>query len=141
MAGGVIIGASSGLLTNSGASLIIGGFGGVISSLSFSYLHDFMRDKINVHDTAGVHNLHGIPGICGGLISAAVIASYNSDPLNNPSQRSYLGFYDNLPFGRTFVEQGAIQLAGTGVSLGLGLLFGILTGFIIRFFYTTYLPT
>jgi len=73
------------LLTNSGASLIIGAFGGVVSSLGFSFLQDKLRSK-GIYDTCGVHNLHGIPGLLGGLISAAVVAAYTSDPLNNPAQ-------------------------------------------------------
>jgi len=62
----------------------VGSFGGIVSSLGFSYLHGFLEEKIDLHDTAGVHNLHGIPGLLGGLISAVAIAAYNSDPLNNP---------------------------------------------------------
>jgi ammonium transporter Rh len=136
----VIIGASSGLFTNPGASLIVGAFGGVVSSLSFSYLHDILKDKIGLHDTAGVHNLHGLPGILGGLISAIAIAVYTSDPLSNSEQTSYLSFYSNPFNNRTFGEQGAIQVAGTAVSLGMGLAFGIGAGLIISLFYTTYLP-
>lgn len=86
MAGGVIIGASSGIFTNSGASLIVGAFGGIVSSLGFSYLQDVIRNKFGVYDTAGVHNLHGIPGILGGIISSVAIAVYTSDPLNNKEQ-------------------------------------------------------
>lgn len=72
----MIIGASCGLFTNPGASLIVGAFGGVISSFSFSYLQDFLKEKMGIHDTAGIHNLHGIPGIMGGLISAIAVAVY-----------------------------------------------------------------
>lgn len=140
LAGGVIIGASAGLFTNPGASLIVGAFGGVVSSLGFSYLHDYLKEKFGLYDTSGVHNLHGIPGLLGGLISAVAVAVYNSDPLGNPEQESYLKFYSNPFKGRSFIEQGAIQVAGTGVSLGLAICFGILAGYLMSCFYTTYQP-
>lgn len=79
----MIIGASAGIITNPGACLIVGAFGGIISSLGYSYMHDILKNRISIHDTAGVHNVHGIPGILGGLVSAAAIAAYNSDPLTN----------------------------------------------------------
>ena len=81
----MIIGACSGIFTNSGASLIVGAFGGVVASLGFSFLQDKLRSK-GIYDTAGVHNLHGMPGILGGLISAIAIAVYTSDPLDDPTQ-------------------------------------------------------
>ena len=43
LAGGVIIGASSGLLINSGASLIIGSFGGVLSCLGYTFMSNRLR--------------------------------------------------------------------------------------------------
>ena len=138
LAGGVIIGASSRILTNPGAALIIGCFGGIVSSLGYTYLYDFFKDKVGLHDTAGVHNVHGIPGILGGLISAAVIAAYNSDPLNNEEEISYLTFYTNPFDGRSFIGQGAIQVAGTFVSLGMGILFGVIAGFLMAIFYKRY---
>jgi ammonia channel protein AmtB len=33
---------------------------------------------IGLYDTCGVHNLHGIPGILGGIWSAIIIAFYNT---------------------------------------------------------------
>ncbi len=77
LAGGVAIGASSSLFVNPAASLTVGLTAGVISSLGFRYLTERLA-KIGIYDTAGVHNLHGIPGLFGGIISSIAIASYQS---------------------------------------------------------------
>ena len=45
---------------------------GAISALGFRYLSPFLAEKLNFHDICGILNLHGIPGICGGIISAIV---------------------------------------------------------------------
>jgi ammonium transporter Rh len=138
LAGGVIIGACSGLFTNSGASLIVGAFGGVVSTLGYSFFQDFLKEKIGLYDTAGVNNLHGIPGVLGGLISAIAISVYTTDPLNNSTQQSYLNFYSNTFYGRSFNTQGAIQVAGTFISVGIGVGFGIIAGLIMCLVYSDY---
>lgn len=50
--------------------MIVGFVAGAISALGFLYLTPYLKAKIGLHDTCGVHNLHGIPGIIGGIISA-----------------------------------------------------------------------
>lgn len=76
LSGGVIIGAASGLLLNPGGALLIGFVGGIISTLGFHKLTPYLQEKIGLFDTCGVHNLHGIPGILGGLISGIIAAMY-----------------------------------------------------------------
>jgi hypothetical protein len=76
----------------------------------------------------------------GGIFSAIAIASYASDPLTDPAQTSYLPFYPvagtNLnAHGRTFYQQGGIQIASIFISMGIGIGFGILAGFLMRCFY------
>ncbi len=76
----------------------------------------------------------------GGIFSAIAIASYTSDPLTDPMQTSYLPFYPaagtNLnAHGRTFYQQGGIQIASIFISMGIGIGFGILAGFLMRCFY------
>ena len=34
----------------------------------FKVVQPFLQDKVNLHDSCGVNNLHGIPGILGGLL-------------------------------------------------------------------------
>ena len=67
LAGGVIVGASSDMLTSAWMALSVGFIGGMVSSFGFNRL------DIGVHDTCGVHNLHGIPGILGGLIAIIMV--------------------------------------------------------------------
>jgi ammonia channel protein AmtB len=88
-----------------------------------------------LQDTCGVHNLHGIPGFLGGLFSAIAIAAYASDPITDQTQSSLLSFYSSPYAGRTFYQQGGIQVAGTFISLILGISFGFLAGLLIKQVY------
>lgn len=76
LAGGVIIGAPSGIITNPLASLLIGFCGGSLSTVMFAKLTSKLSKIMGIHDTCGVNNLHGIPGFLGGILSAVIIASY-----------------------------------------------------------------
>eukprot|EP00931_Biecheleriopsis_adriatica_P018933 TRINITY_DN13066_c0_g1_i1.p1 TRINITY_DN13066_c0_g1~~TRINITY_DN13066_c0_g1_i1.p1 ORF type:complete len:1082 (-),score=215.03 TRINITY_DN13066_c0_g1_i1:68-3313(-) len=70
LAGGVSIGATANLVGPFGA-LVIGGVAGLISTVGFCK-SPFFGDV----DTCGIHNLHGMPGVFGGLVSVAVPAIY-----------------------------------------------------------------
>lgn len=70
LAGGVAIGSASDLVTNGGVSMAIGGFAGIVSAWGFMKLGPYLLEKICLHDTCGVHNLHGMPGIIGGIFGA-----------------------------------------------------------------------
>lgn len=71
LAGGVAIGATVNLVTPMTA-WTIGAIGGIISTLSFIYLDPWLHRTTGVLDTMGVHNLHGTPGIFGGLAAIVV---------------------------------------------------------------------
>ncbi|MCY1159579.1 MAG: hypothetical protein MOP51_2604, partial [Citricoccus sp.] len=74
LAGGVAIGASVDLASPL-QSWLIGLLGGAASTLCFVYLHDWLCRKTGVLDTMGVHNLHGVPGILGGLVPLVLFAA------------------------------------------------------------------
>ena len=82
LAGGVIIGAASGVLTNLGGAIAIGFIGGSVSTIGFAILDQKIQKAFGVHDTCGVHNLHGMPGVLGGLVSAIIIAAYQAQPMD-----------------------------------------------------------
>jgi hypothetical protein len=77
----------------------------------------------------------------GAGLSAFSIGVYQLKGLNDPLAQQYLRFYTNLPPGRNFIGQGGIQAAGTFISFGIAIAFGILAGLLINLFYKkTYIP-
>lgn len=68
LAGGVIIGSSSDLVVDAVYGILIGFIGGSVSCAGFEKLTPCLYEKLGIHDTCGVINLHGIPGILGGII-------------------------------------------------------------------------
>lgn len=74
LAGGVAVGSAADIIVTPCGSMIAGFIVGSISASGFAYLSPFVKKHILLHDTCGVLNLHGIPGVIGALISAIVAA-------------------------------------------------------------------
>jgi ammonium transporter Rh len=72
LAGGVACGANADIIVQPFGAMLLGFLAGIVSSFGFAYLSHFLQHKIHLHDTCGVHNLHGMPGVIGGLVSAIV---------------------------------------------------------------------
>jgi len=66
LAGGVSIGATANLVSPFGA-IVVGGLAGALSTWGF-----VKTPMFGDVDTCGISNLHGMPGILGGLVSVAV---------------------------------------------------------------------
>jgi ammonium transporter Rh len=134
LAGGVAIGAPCGVLYLPGVALAIGAIAGAISVIGFKFLAPKLSETIELHDSCGVHNLHGIPGIIGGISSGIIIACYNL----GYDSAVFANFGPNNVFASrsgTFLNQGGLQIAGTFVSVIMGIIFGVIAGFIILFIY------
>ena len=136
LAGGVIIGAAAGITTSLGAAMFIGFFGGVVSTLGFRYLTPYLQEKIGLFDTCGVHNLHGIQGLLGGIISAIVAASYHYPS----AMDAYTVTSTDFPEYSTLVsdpfKQGGKQIAATFVSIGMGIVTSLICGIFLRCVYS-----
>ena len=55
-------------------AILIGIFAGTVSTFGFSRLMFFLERTIGLHDTCGIFNLHGLPGVIGavwGCVAAA----------------------------------------------------------------------
>jgi len=77
LAGGVAIGSSCAHTTPQ-ASLILGFIAGILSVVGFAIIQPRLQRAIKGIDTCGVHNLHGMPGMLGGL--AAIFIAQNAVP-------------------------------------------------------------
>lgn len=80
--------------------------------------------------------MHGIPGVLGGLISAIICAIYAypstlSGFTLTSAEYPYLEVLQATPY-----KQGGLQVAGTFTSIGIGLVTGMISGLIIRSFYS-----
>ncbi|MER2511629.1 MAG: ammonium transporter [Nitrosomonas ureae] len=72
LAGGVAIGSVCDVVSPTGA-FGIGLLAGILSVLGFVFLQPLLESKFKIVDTCGVHNLHGMPGLLGGLSAFLVV--------------------------------------------------------------------
>jgi len=105
LAGGVAIGATCDFASH-GQAMVIGAIAGTISTVGFAKLQDKQQKFHKIIDTCGVSNLHGIPGIFGGLAAIVVVKG-----LDIPA-----------------------QLKGIAITVVLALVAGLLTGKIVSLF-------
>ncbi|NXX73761.1 RHAG protein, partial [Urocolius indicus] len=113
LAGGVAVGTCADLPIKPFGAMFIGSIAGIVSVLGFRFLTPLLASKLCIQDTCGVHNLHGLPGIMGGIASIIVTAIQGE------------------------VRQGvhltpATQAAALGCTLGIALVGGALTGGILK---------
>jgi ammonium transporter Rh len=74
LAGGVAIGATVAHVTP-GWSMLIGLAAGMISVVGYTIIQPRLQKATGGVDTCGVHNLHGMTGVLGGLIAVGLVAS------------------------------------------------------------------
>ncbi|KAF8055990.1 rhbg [Scenedesmus sp. PABB004] len=115
LAGGVAIGSSANLLLPPAAALGVGMAAGVLSVAGYVWASPWVEATLRVQDTCGVNNLHGMPGILGGLASAAFCAL--------PGLR-----HGNVGLMTRGAAQPLWQLAGLGATLCIASASGALTG-------------
>jgi len=127
LAGGVMIGNSADLITQPWAALLIGCCAGTLSILGFHYINAWVFEKIGLHDTCGIHYLHGMTGFIGGIIGAIFAGTATKDQLGD----SLLILY---PRRETISAnmQGCYQLAALAIVLAIALSSGFLTGLFLR---------
>ncbi|KAK9806611.1 hypothetical protein WJX73_009324 [Symbiochloris irregularis] len=118
LAGGVAISSACEMNLGPAGALLIGVLSGVLSVVGYSIVSPAIEAKTGLQDTAGIHNLHGMPGVLGGI--AAGVASLFITP--NGLTAAY-------PHGRS---QWAWQFVAIAGMLVVALATGLLAGFITK---------
>jgi len=107
LAGGVAIGATCNIVAP-GVAFGIGLLAGTVCVLGYVFVQPALEKRLKIVDTCGVHNLHGMPGLMGGLIAILVVPGVAS-----------------------------AQLIGIAVTVALALGCGLLAGTLIKITGTT----
>jgi len=118
LAGGVGVGAICHLNLTVAGSAGIGMIVGAVSVFGYQKVQPFLLEKIGLHDSCGVHNLHGLPGLIGSIISAVVCVTIPD-------------VEDHIPHSGSV--QAVYQMYCLGITLAISIASGILTGFILKF--------
>ncbi|KAL2791058.1 ammonium transporter Rh type C [Daubentonia madagascariensis] len=131
LAGGVAVGTAAEMMLMPYGALIVGFFCGIISTLGFVYLTPFLESRLQIQDTCGIHNLHGIPGILGGIVGA-VTAAYASPEAYGKEGLAHSFDFQGFKEGWSTTTQGKFQIFGLLVSLAMALMGGVIVGLILR---------
>ncbi|XP_036133995.1 ammonium transporter Rh type C [Molossus molossus] len=131
LAGGVAVGTAAEMMLMPYGSLIVGFICGIVSTLGFVYLTPFLKSHLRIQDTCGIHNLHGIPGIIGGIVGAVTAACATSDIYGEEGLVRAFDFKGSKKNWSPSM-QGCFQAAGIFVSLAMALVGGLIVGSILK---------
>ena len=82
------MGAAADMMLTPFGAIMAGTIAGVLSTIGYQFVSPYLAARWKITDTCGVHNLHGMPSVMGGLLSVllsglattAVYDQFNSDP-------------------------------------------------------------
>ncbi|XP_046842725.1 ammonium transporter Rh type B-A-like [Xenia sp. Carnegie-2017] len=125
LAGGVAVGTLANMMIQPWGALLIGILAAAISVVGYTYISPLLDEKFNIHDTCGVHNLHGMPAILAGVggAVAAKLASADNYGLSLSSV-----FHENYNSSKS----AGYQILALIITLVISILSGAVTGFIVK---------
>ncbi|GAA6107829.1 ammonium transporter Rh type C-like 2 [Tachysurus ichikawai] len=131
LAGGVAVGTAAEFMLMPYGSLIVGFFCGVISTLGYIYISPYLEKRFKIQDTCGIHNLHAMPGVIGGIVGAITAAAATETVYGKEGLINTFDFKDSFK-NRTPAVQGGFQAAAMCVAVCFGIGGGIFVGLILR---------
>ncbi|XP_041372827.1 ammonium transporter Rh type B-like [Gigantopelta aegis] len=137
LAGGVAVGTCANMPMGLWGALVIGTVAGILSTVGFKYLTPFLASKAKLHDTCGVNNLHGMPGILAGLAGAVMAALATADDYGPSLQEIFPARGEEskngtASSGRSASVQGGYQMLALIITLAIAIVGGALTGLILK---------
>ena len=124
LAGGVAIGVIANLTLAPIDAILVGGAAGFVSTFGYNVIQGYLEDNKIVHDTCGVHNLHGLPSLVG-AIASVILAAFKYE---NADQDVY---------GSDGDQHWWMHLLGIFVVMGFAITTGLTTGFLLKCFCLT----
>ncbi|XP_016403900.1 ammonium transporter Rh type C-like [Sinocyclocheilus rhinocerous] len=131
LAGGVAMGTAAEFMISPYGSLIVGFICGIISTFGYLVITPFMEKYLKIQDTCGIHNLHAMPGVLGGVVGAITAATASESVYGHEGLVNTFDFKEKYA-ERTPATQGGFQAAGLCVALAFGIVGGAIVGFILR---------
>ncbi|XP_047521216.1 ammonium transporter Rh type B [Pieris napi] len=130
LAGGVAVGSVCNMYIGAGTAIAIGMGAGVLSVLGYQYLTPLLT-RIGIGDTCGVHNLHGMPGVFSGILTA-VFAGLATKEEYGADLTGVFEAMNEEGVARTASDQALNQFLSLIVTLVVSFIAGTITGFLAR---------
>lgn len=108
------------------SAMVVGSIAGALSTIDFRFIKPVLQ-RIRIHDPCGVSSLHGLPGLLAGIFGILLAAF-----------PTYSLYRENLldmcwhGHQRTYLAQVGYQAATLGVTIGIAIIGGLITGSILR---------
>ena len=106
LAGGVAIGATCNVVAPA-VAFGIGALAGALCVVGYVFIQPALQARFKIVDTCGVHNLHGMPGLMGGLIAILAVPGVAKPQLIG------IAVTVALALGTGLLAGGLIRLTGT----------------------------
>jgi ammonium transporter Rh len=128
LAGGVAMGAAADLALTPGGALAVGFAAGILSVVGYNSVQSRLERSFGITDTCGILNLHGMPGVLGGLVSVITCALLSYDTLLLQVDSAIASGMT----GRNSASQALYQFCYLIITLVISIISGFLTGILIR---------
>lgn len=127
LAGGVAIGSSCDLALSPASCILIGLLAGFVSVCGYEMASPTLEKHIKLSDSAGILNLHGMPGVIGGLACALATMTISDKYYGDGLEQVYEARAYRSAFG-----QGLVQIVATALTLLSSIAAGTAVGWLLK---------